>query len=162
MFDYSTARPRALAPVTGVVLLVVTFGLATVVSGAVLASGHAVVADDLSPRASLSLSVDGDALTLTHRGGDTLDVTALRLVVTVDGEPLTHQPPVPFFSTRGFDPGPTGPFNSAADPRWTAGETAGVTVAGTNQPTLGAGELVTVRVYTDDALVAEASARTEG
>jgi FlaG/FlaF family flagellin (archaellin) len=101
MFDHPTPRARGLAPLTGVVL--VTFALAAVVSGAVLAGGHAGVSGDLSPRASLSLSVAGDTLTLTHRGGDALDVTALRLVVTVDGGPLTHQPPVPFFSTRGFD-----------------------------------------------------------
>jgi FlaG/FlaF family flagellin (archaellin) len=162
MFDHPTPRARGLAPLTGVVLVLVTFALAAVVSGAVLAGGHAGVSGDLSPRASLSLSVDGDTLTLTHRGGDALDVTALRLVVTVDGDPLTHQPPVPFFSTRGFDPGPTGPFNSAADPEWTAGETASVGVAGTNQPALAAGETVTVRVYVDDALVAEASAWTGG
>ncbi|AUV80436.1 type IV pilin [Salinigranum rubrum] len=159
MLDRSTPHARGLAPLAGVVLVLVTFCLAATVSGAVLASGHDV-SGDLSPRVSLSLAVDGDSLALTHRGGDALDVTALRLVVTVDGEPLAHQPPVPFFSARGFHPGPTGPFNSAADPRWAAGETASVRVAGTNQPTLEAGGTVTVRVYVDDALVAEASTRT--
>ena len=155
-----TARARGLAPLTGVLLLLVTFGLAVTVSGAVLASGHGGVSDGVPLRASLSLTVDGDELRLTHRGGDALDVTALRLVVTVDGDPLAHQPPVPFFSARGFHAGPTGPFNSASDPRWTAGETASVRVAGTNRPVLTTGEVVTVRVYTDDALVADASVRT--
>ena len=158
MLERSTPHARGLAPLAGVVLVLVTFCLAATVSGAVLASGHGV-SDGLSPRVSLSLAVDGDSLAVTHRGGDALDVTALRLVVTVDGESLAYQPPVPFFSVRGFRSGPTGPFNSAANPRWTAGETASVRVAGTNQPALEAGETVTVRVYVDGALVAEASTR---
>ena len=158
MLERSTPHARGLAPLAGVVLVLVTFCLAATVSGAVLASGHGV-SDGLSPRVSLSLAVDGDSLAVTHRGGDALDVTALRLVVTVDGESLAYQPPVPFFSARGFRSGPTGSFNSAANPRWTAGETASVRVAGTNQPALEAGETVTVRVYVDGALVAEASTR---
>jgi FlaG/FlaF family flagellin (archaellin) len=151
---------RGVAPLAGVLLVLVTVGLAATVSGAVLV-GESPVSDASTPHVSLSLSVHGDALELTHRGGDALDVTGLRLVVTVDGDPLTHQPPVPFFSARGFRSGPTGPFNRAADPQWTAGETASIRVAETNQPTLSGGETVTVRVYADGALVAAVSARTD-
>ena len=160
MFDHATPRARGLAPLVGVLLVLVTFGVAATVSGVVLASGQLSATGDLPPRASLTLAVDGDTLTLTHRGGDALDVTALRVRVTVDGDPLAHQPPVPFFSARGFHSGPSGPFNSASDPQWTAGETASLRVAGTNQPALAAWDVVTVRVYASDTLVAEASVRT--
>lgn len=162
MSTASTDTARGLAPLAGVLLLVLTVGLAAVVSGAVLAGDHTTVGRAESPpRASLSLSIEDDTLALTHRGGDALDVTRLRVVVVVDGEPLAHQPPVPFFSARGFYSGPTGPFNSASDPTWTAGETATLRVAGTNQPTFADGAEVTVRVYAGDALVAEASARAD-
>jgi len=75
-------------------------------------------------------------ITLVHRGGPALDVRSLRVTITVDGQLLRHQPPVPFFAATGFHAGPTGPFNSAADPRWSVGETASLAVAGTNTPTL--------------------------
>ena len=163
LLEQSVSHARGVAPLTGVLLVLLTVGLAATVSGVVLV-GDTPVSEASTPRVSLSLSVHGDSLELTHRGGDALDVTALRLVVTVGGEPLAHQPPVPFFSARGFRSGPTGPFNRAADPRWTAGETASVRVAGTNQPMLSGSEseTVTVRVYADGAVVAVVSARTDG
>jgi FlaG/FlaF family flagellin (archaellin) len=136
-----------------VLLLALTVVLATVAAGAVLAVGDAP--DGSPPRASLSLAVDGGTLSLTHHGGDTLVVDRLRLVVRVDGEPLAHQPPVPFFSARGFDAGPTGPFNSATDPQWTAGETATLRVAGTNRPQVATGEVVTVTVFVGETRVAD-------
>lgn len=159
--DSSTPRrdtTRGLAPVVGVALLVaLTVVLAALAAGAVFAVD--ADPDDPSPRASLSLSVDGDRLVFVHRGGDSLDVRRLRLAVAVDGDPLAHQPPVPFFSARGFRAGPTGPFNRASDPHWTAGETATLQVAGTNRPALAAGGVVTVRVFSGDAMVATLSAR---
>lgn len=151
---------RGLAPLTSVLLLALLLGLAAAVSGAVLASDPvAVVHDERPPRAVLSLTVEAETLWFTHRAGDALDVADLRLVVTVDGDPLTHQPPVPFFSARGFRAGPTGPFNSATDSTWTAGETASVRIAGTNRPTLSGADVVSVAVYTDGELVTELSAR---
>ncbi|KAB1197434.1 MULTISPECIES: type IV pilin [Haloferax] len=95
----------------------------------------------------LSLSVSGETVTLTHEAGAPLDVRSLRIRVTVDGDPLASQPSVPFFSARGFHPGPTGPFNRAADPRWTVGETASFEIAATNDPTPVAGSRVVVRVF---------------
>lgn len=162
MSDSLASRARGLAPLAGVLLVLVTLGLAATVSGVVLAGGQFSAGGELPPRVSLALAVDGDTLTLTHRGGDELDVTALRIRVLVDGDPLAHQPPVPFFSARGFHSGPTGPFNSASDSRWTAGETTSLRVAGTNQPALDAWTVVSVRVYADDTLVADASARADG
>ena len=84
--------------------------------------------------AGATLAVDGDRLVLTHRAGEPVDVRRLDVVVRVDGDPLRHQPPVPFFSARGFRPGPTGPFNAAADPMWEVGERASIRLASTNRP----------------------------
>lgn len=147
------ALARGSANTLGVVLLVAV----TVVAAVGVGTATPTLGDP-PPQAALSLSVDGPAITLVHEAGDALDATTLRVVVSVDGAELTHQPPVPFFSTRGFEPGPTGPFNSAAEATWTAGERAGFTVAGTNDPVPEAGDVVRVRVYVDDAQVADLEA----
>jgi hypothetical protein len=109
--------------------------------------------------AALSLSVHGDTLAFGHRGGPTLAVADLRLVVRVDGTPLRHQPPVPFFAARGFRAGPTGPFNSASDGRWSPGERASLTLASTNSPAIEPGDTVTVRAVVDGRTVATVTAR---
>ncbi|WP_248897975.1 type IV pilin [Haloplanus halobius] len=96
-----------------------------------------------------TLAVDGDRIVLTHRAGDAVGVRRLDVVVRVGGESLAHQPPVPFFSARGFRPGPTGPFNAAADPIWDPGERASIRVASTNRPSLRAGANVTVELRYD-------------
>ena len=148
----------ATSPVVGVVLAVaLTVVLA---SGVAVAFAVGVAPQDPAPTASVSLAVDADAdaLVLEHRGGDALDVDALRVVVTVDGEALAHQPPVPFFAATGFAPGPTGPFNRGYDGAWTAGETASVALASTNHPTITSGDRVAVALYANDALVARTSA----
>ncbi|WP_238398263.1 type IV pilin [Halorussus salinus] len=145
---------RAVSPVLGVVLLLV---VTAVLAGAVgtVALGTPMPTD--SPRAAIDLRLDAEEnrVTLVHRGGDALDVTALSVRVRIDGTALDAQPPVPFFSAEGFRPGPTGPFNSAADQRWTAGETASFAVAGTNDPAMSSGATVTVVVSTDSAVLAE-------
>ncbi|WP_254829728.1 type IV pilin [Haloglomus salinum] len=152
-------RPdRAVSPVLGSVLLVaVTVSLAAVVGSAVLSGA---VPAEPPPRATLDCRADAatDRVTCVHGGGDRLDVRDLDVHITVDGEPLAYQPPVPFFAARGFRAGPTGPFNSAADPYWSAGESAAVRLAGTNRPgltsdarvgvTVTAGDHVVVRVHT--------------
>jgi len=99
--------------------------------------------------AGATLSVDGSRLTLTHRAGEPVDVRRLDVVVRVDGTPLRHQPPIPFFATRGFESGPTGPFNAAADPTWDVGERASLRVATTNRPALVAGARVTIELRYD-------------
>jgi FlaG/FlaF family flagellin (archaellin) len=143
---------RALAPVAGVLLLALTVGVAAATAGAVFALDD--TPDGPPPRVSMSLTVEERTLSFVHRGGDAIDVRRLRLVVEVDGEPLAHQPQVPFFSADGFRPGPTGPFNRATDPQWTAGETATLDVAATNRPRVAAGDVITVRLVVDDAVVA--------
>jgi flagellin-like protein len=146
------ADNRAVSPVVGTILLVgVTVVLAVFVGAALT-----VQAPDETPSASLSLTVGGDGnITLTHEGGDTLDVSALNLTVAVDGAELAHQPPVPFFAADGFKTGPTGPFNSQSPDRWRAGERAGVRPASTNKPPLTGGSEVTVRLSVDGAVIYE-------
>ena len=148
---------RASAPVVGIALLL---AVTVAVSGAVAAGVFSVAPSDPPPQASLALSADADAdrVALTHRGGDPLDVRELTVRVEVDGDPLARQPPVPFFAAAGFRGGPTGPFNPAADQRWTPGETASFRVAATNDPELWPGATVAVTVYHDDRPVAELEA----
>jgi hypothetical protein len=124
-----------------------TLGLALAVVVGTAVAAVSLGATPAAPAAAgLTLAVDGDRLLLTHRAGDPVDVRRLDVTVRVDGTPLRHQPPVPFFSARGFRPGPTGPFNAAADPRWEAGERASVRLASTNRPRLVAGARVTVEL----------------
>jgi hypothetical protein len=117
-----------------VVLCGLTVILATVVAGGLTGLQERA---EPTPTAVMRLAVDGETLTLTHTHGD----------------PLQHQPPVPFFSASGFDPGPTGPFNSASDPEWTVGESASLTLAGTNSPTIEPGSTVRVELYQDDTRI---------
>ncbi|WP_134668410.1 type IV pilin [Halorussus marinus] len=150
--------PRAVSPVLGVVcLLVVTVVLAAAVGTAAL--GTTLPTD--RPTAAVDLRVDAgaDRLALVHRAGEALDVRALSVRILIDGDPLDRQPPVPFFSARGFVSGPTGPFNPAADPRWSVGERASLRIAGTNAPTIAPGERVAVEFLVEGVVVAEASAR---
>lgn len=134
-------QERASAPVA-VVLLV---GLCVLLAAGV---GAALTSPDLQTQPRFvtiegAATADGTVL-LEHTGGAAIDVRRLDVSVTVDGAPLRYEPPVPFFSARGFYSGPTGPFNSAADPAWTAGELAGFSVAGTNDPPLVPGSEVVV------------------
>ena len=144
---------RASSTAVGVVLLVVvTVSLAGLLATAVdadLATGPPVARMDLDVTAAT------DRIALTHRAGDSLDVASLRIRVTVAGEPLAHQPPVPFFAARGFASAPTGPFNSATLGPWTAGETAALELAGTNSPLIDPGDSVRLTVRTDRGLVAD-------
>ncbi|WP_424017210.1 type IV pilin [Halorientalis pallida] len=140
---------RALSSVVGVVLLL---AVAVLTAAAVGVTALGAAPPDTGPtRAAFELRADADAdrLTLLHRGGDPIAVSALRVRVRIDGRPLAHQPPVPFFAATGFESGPTGPFNTAADGEWQAGERASVRLAGTNDPEIAPGSQVTVELYLD-------------
>lgn len=147
---------RATSPVVAVVLL----AMVTVVAAAGVGLGLATSPADPVPVAELRLSVDAgaDALTLRHAGGDTIDVDDLAVAVRVDGHPLAHQPPVPFFAARGFRSGPTGPFNGAHDPSWRAGQRATLRLASTNDPLIDPGDRVTVTLATERGVVATLTA----
>lgn len=140
---------RAVAPAVGVVLLVgVTVLLAAVVGAFVLSATQSTApAAAAATPVALSLDVGADGTLVLERGpGPPLDVRDLHLRIRVDGVPLRHQPPIPFFAARGFVSGPTGPFNRVADPTWSVGETATLRVAGSNAPAVEAGDRVVVRV----------------
>ncbi|WP_435067524.1 type IV pilin [Haloplanus sp. C73] len=117
--------------------------IAVVIAIAVAATSLAVT-PAAPPTLAATLAVDGDRLTFTHRAGDAVDARRLDVTVRVDGTPLRHQPPVPFFAARGYHSGPTGPFNARANTTWGVGESASLRVAATNRPAIAPGARVTV------------------
>lgn len=144
---------RAVAPVVGVPLLVaVTVALATAV-------GVGVVQRPAAPAAPTQATFEASAdstgeIRVVHTGGDAVDPADLAVTVRVDGDPLAFQPPVPFFSARGFESGPTGVFNSATRGEWRAGEAASLRVAGSNELTLSADTTLEIRIFADDVSIA--------
>lgn len=159
--DAGSGQRRALAPVGAVLLL----GVAVALAGAVGAAALSVRPAEPPPRAALGAEAvagtaadPGGAVTVVHRGGEALPTADLRVRIRVDGEPIARQPPVPFFSARGFESGPTGPFNRGWRGQWTVGTAATLELAGTNTP-VEAGSTVEVRIYVDGGLVAVAEAR---
>ncbi|MFB6235474.1 MAG: type IV pilin [Halopenitus sp.] len=146
---------RAIAPIGTILLVAIAVILAAGVGAATF--GGAPLQEP-APTASLSLSADGDELTIRHLAGDSLETEDLRLEVTVDGDPLAHQPPVPFFSATGFRPGPTGAFNVAGDTTLSPGETASLRIAGTNSPLPSPGDRVEVSVYSEGYRIARLTA----
>jgi flagellin-like protein len=149
---------RAVVPVVAsVVLVALTVALAGAVATATV--GSAPPSQQDRPVLALSADAGADRLVLRHRAGPALNVSHLSLRVRVDGTPLTHQPPVPFFAARGFRAGPTGPFNAGGDPTWTAGERATLRLASTNHPIIEPGDRVAVRVTRDGRSVARLSTR---
>lgn len=135
---------RATSPAVGVVLLVAATAALAAVLG--LALGAGTPADPAHVEFRLSVDPASDRLAVVHAGGDSLDPERLRVRINVEGEPITHQPPVPFFSARGFHSGPIGAFNSAAGGEWTAGERASLRLAGTNTD-IRPGDRVVVELY---------------
>lgn len=144
---------RALSPVIGVVTLVAV----TLLLSVTLLGTTAVELSEPAPNAALSVSVDAgaDRIELSHRGGDDLDVTELTVHITVDGEALRYQPPVPFFASRGFRSGPEGAFNSASPNTFRPGQETSFEVATTNTPEIHSGSTVSVRITVDDNVLFE-------
>jgi len=152
---------RALStPVGAVALVAVTVALAVVVGSTVTGS----IDGQSSTQTRFSLTVDptADRIEIEHRGGGTIDVRELSMVVSVNGRSLDRQPPVPFFAARGFVSGPTGPFNSASDPTWTAGERGSIAIAETNAPTIDPGDKVRIRLLVNDRQVAVLETTADG
>lgn len=149
---------RALSPTLGTLLLLaITVALAAVLATTLgtAAIGAPLEAGDGPELARLSATAEADGtITLTHEAGDPIDLEATTVSVTVDGTPLETQPPVPFFSTTGFEPGPTGPFNSATDNTWRVGERGSFTIAGSNEPAIEPGRTITVELTRDGRPVA--------
>lgn len=145
---------RAVAPVVGVALLVaVTVVLASAVGAGVVLQFPGAPPDPTAASFDAEADATGE-IRVVHTGGDAIDPDALRLAVRVDGVPLTSQPPIPFFSARGFESGPTGVFNSATHGEWRAGQAASLGGADSNEPALSEGATVELRIYADDVRVA--------
>lgn len=144
---------RAVSAVIGVVLLV---ALTVVFSVTVFATVDYGLSEP-APTVSLAVSADAttDRIQLSHQGGDELDVTEIDLSISIDGEELRHQPPVPFFAAEGFESGPVGAFNSASDNTFRAGEHTSVTLATTNSPQLQQDTTVTVQITTQNTVLYE-------
>ncbi|WP_347877792.1 type IV pilin [Halobacterium sp. R2-5] len=141
---------RGYAPVAVVLLLAIT-----VVAAAAVAAGLPALPGESPPQRAVGVDASADGrVTITLLSGEPIDVRQASVRLSVDGEPLARQPPVPFFAARGFHGGPTGPFNVAADPTWTVGEAASLRVAATNEPAIRAGETLRVEVRVDRHVVA--------
>lgn len=135
---------RAVSSVVGVVLLVVL----VVIGAGTMSLALSTQPADPAPMASFELAVDADtdSLSITHLGGEAIELAATTVQVEINGTDLSHQPPVPFFAATGFESGPTGPFNSASDDVWRPGETGTLALASTNDPGLTQNSTVTVRI----------------
>lgn len=151
--------PRGISPVAGVVLLLaITVLLAGTVS--VVALGIPVPATPVTPvTATVTATADTNEITITNEDHRVLDVRNLDIRIEIDGTPLEHQPPVPFFSATGFRSGPNGAFNDAANPYWEPGETVSLRIATTNNPQLTPHATLTVRIYRNGIPIATLETR---
>ncbi len=147
------ADRRATSAVVAVVLLALVTVLAAAAVGAATMTN---VPEEPAPMADFRLEVEAatDRIAIRHVSGDVLNVTDLQIRVHVAGEPLARQPPVPFFASRGFRSGPTGPFNPAGGTTWRAGERGTLRLASTNSPGIDSGDRVSVLVLSDRGTVA--------
>lgn len=147
---------RATAPVLGAVLLV---GVTVLLAVALTVAAAGFAPPEAADRHVIDVTADAASgrVTIEHVAGPPLDVRTITLQVTLDDEPLVHQPPVPFFAATGFYGGPTGPFNPAADPTWHVGEVGSFRIAGTNAPTPSPGTTLSVALHRDGRVLARAS-----
>lgn len=148
---------RAYAPVAVVLLLAVTVVAASVMALAL----PSLPSDPPAQRGITVEATDDGRLTLTLVAGDTIDVQDAAVRVSVDGDPLRHQPPVPYFAARGFHGAPTGPFNRAGSDQWRVGESGTLRVASTNAPLPDVGDTITVRILVDGQQVATTETSVE-
>ncbi|MFC7072230.1 type IV pilin N-terminal domain-containing protein [Halovenus rubra] len=142
---------RALSPVIGVITLVaLTLLLSMTVLGTVT-----IDVSEPPPRATFTVSADAttDTVTLSHRGGESLDVSRIDIHVTVDDQPLVYQPPVPFFASDGFKSGPDGAFNTASPNRLRTGQQTSFQLATTNSPLIERGSTVAVQIVVDNTII---------
>lgn len=146
---------RAVSTVLGVLLLTAVTVAVAGAAGLVVLDA-AGVDDEPTPalpvalEASVTVGPNETGIVLLHRSGPTLDVRRITVRISVDGTPLAHQPPVPFYSASGFGSFPSGPFNPSADPRWELGERASLEVTGENEARVRNGTTVDVELYRDD------------
>ena len=148
---------RAYAPVAAVLLVAVTI----VVAAGVFAFVPSLPGEPPERRGVAAEATSDGTVALTLLSGPPIDPGSLDVRVEVDGEPLTRQPPVPFFSASGFVSGPTGAFNAASDDDWAVGENVTFRVAATNEPVPAAGDAVRVELRVRGQLVGVAETTVE-
>lgn len=145
---------RGLTPVVGVVVLVViTMVLTGLIAGIVAGDWR----DGSTSTVALSLTVTTDGngvLELRHEGGETIDLEAVSMQVSIDDEPLKYQPEVPSFNPAGFH-SPGGAFHWWSGSLWRPGEQGTLTLAGSNDPSIESGSTVTVVVIEDGHPIAQ-------
>lgn len=146
---------RGTVPAVGVVLLVAV----TVITAATVGVVVATETPERPPTASFDVSADGSTgeVSLTHQGGDPIDLEQTEIQLEIDGQSLDSQPPVPYFAAEGFVGSPAGPFNSASSDTWRPGETGAIAIASTNEPRLTPGATVTVTIIVEGTVIAELS-----
>lgn len=152
---------RALSPAIGTILLIaITVALAGVV---LLLTYGGTPAQGPPPRASFDLSASASDRTVVieHGGGDPVDVSALEVIIQIDGEPIPHQPPVPFESEAGFR-AHWGPFHEWADQEWTPGTEAGLELSAANGAALEPGVPVSVDLVVEESTVARLETTASG
>ncbi len=144
---------RGIAPVLGVVLLVV---IVIVLAGTVAIFLLTDTANSGTPQAAIEATVEAESgeFRFIHTGGDSIHVAELTIEVTIDGVALTHQPAVPFVGATGFSGSPSGPFNSAGSTTWHPGEHASFRVAATNEPPITTGSEIEIVFRVDESPVA--------
>jgi hypothetical protein len=150
---------RGVTPVVAIVVLVgvTVLGVAGVTTVVVSLDDRAATA--ASPTLAVSADADRQAITVSHRGGASFHLENATVRTFVDGEPLAHQPPVPYFAAEGFRGTPTGPFNSGGESLFEPGETGTIQLATTNSPLFDSGDRVTVTVARNGRTVARSSVR---
>jgi FlaG/FlaF family flagellin (archaellin) len=148
---------RAYAPVAAVLLVAVT----VVAAAGVFAFLPSLPGEPPERRGVAVEATSDGTVALTLLSGPPVDADALDVRVEVEGTALARQPPVPFFSARGFHSGPTGAFNAASGGDWAVGETVSFRVAGTNRPVPTAGGTVRVELRTGGRLLGVAETTVE-
>jgi archaellum component FlaF (FlaF/FlaG flagellin family) len=116
--------------------------------------------DDPEPLTIIEVRTDAstNTITLVNKGPRDIDVRELTITIEIDGTPLEYPLTIPYFSQRGFHPGPTGAFNSATDPYWLPGERVSFRIASTNTPTLTPGDSLTITLKINNSPIAQRQA----
>ena len=140
---------RAVAPVIGIVLMLV---ITVVLAGAIAAYLLVLPTTEGATQATISATVNTETaeFQFVHDGGDAIAVETLTIEITIDGEPLTSQPPVPFVGSHGFNGSPSGPFNEGGDTRWVPGQRASFRLACTNHPKPSDESTIVIELFVDD------------
>ena len=154
---------RAVAPVFATILLVAIVTVTAGVVSVMAVEFTSTISEETTAvpgaiGASVELEATGQTLQFTNTGTETLDIDEVALKISVSDQPLAFQPTIPYFSTTGFEPGPSGPFNSASNMTWEPGQKATITVANTNEPVPTVGDSVTVEVWYEGEYVGKVTA----